>query len=188
MSILYTNGSSHSAAAYATNNYKFAADDRTQWAQARRPHPANLAVSWSSNLSSLLKMSLYTDAEGDRSNQMIIDSTKEWIATSKADAFMIIEFAPENLEMLKEFHLYLNEKNYKHVFFNGAGAFQLNEDEQYDFGSSYINPYLVEASYTGQLDQLGHMPVITSNEFFGGKAHSAWTKVLIKHIMEHKLV
>ncbi len=187
--ILYTNGASHTAAAKAANNYIFARDDKSFWAQAKRPHPNNLNVSWSAHLASLLKMSLLIDAEGDRTNESIIESTKVWIEKTQEtifakDVLMIIEFTTDNFEMIKDFHLFLKEKGYTHIFFNDTGSF--NED--YDFGSSYIDPYLPESSYVKFLEISGHETIITSNTYFDGKAHAAWGRNLAKYLIKEKIV
>jgi hypothetical protein len=51
--ILYVNGDSHTAAAEAVTPHCFAQDEGDLYLLGRRPHPANLAVSWGQKLAKL---------------------------------------------------------------------------------------------------------------------------------------
>lgn len=237
--ILYTNGDSHTAAAEAVNTFAFAEDDKRYFNLKRAPHPENLAVSWSTKLSNILKMAFHTDAESASSNARIIRTTHEWIErtiehTEPKDVLMIIQWStwereeweidgvmyqvnasgidqvPEDhVEFYKkwitnidwneatrnaykqiiELHEYLEEYGYKHIFFNGNNTFfDIPENERYDFGASYIDPYLPEGSYDGWLQLNGYDTVITSNYHYGPEAHSAWAKHLLQHIIENKII
>ena len=93
--ILYVNGCSHTAAAEAVVNEAFAVDDGQNGID-RRPHPANLAVSWCTQLAKQLNIELYCDAESASSNDRMIRTTRDWIATNTdklADTFMIIQWS-----------------------------------------------------------------------------------------------
>ena len=88
-----------------------------------------------------------------------------------------------------DFHLYLKNAGYKHIFFNGNNTFfDIAEDKRYDFGDSYIDPYLPEGAYDGWLQLNGYNTVITSNYHYGPEAHAAWAKRVLKFILEHKIV
>jgi len=94
MTILYVNGDSHTAAAEAVNNHAFAIDDSELFYLGRRPHPANLAVSWGKVLSTPLRASFYCDAESASSNQRIIRTTREWLARPRnQDSLVIIQWS-----------------------------------------------------------------------------------------------
>jgi len=87
------------------------------------------------------------------------------------------------------FHEYLNDLGYKHIFFNGNNTFMsIPVEERYDFGESYVNPYLPEESYDGWLQLNGYNTVITSNYHYGLEAHAAWARRLVQHIIKHKMV
>lgn len=94
MTILYVNGDSHTAAAEAVNYHAFAMDDSDLFYLGRRPHPANLAVSWGKMLSGSLRTSFYCDAESASSNQRILRTTKDWLAQPRnQDALVIIQWS-----------------------------------------------------------------------------------------------
>jgi hypothetical protein len=92
--ILYVNGDSHTAAAEAVNNHAFAEDDGELFYLGRRPHPANLAVSWGQSLSSSLKTSFHCGAESASSNQRIIRTTKEWLSRPcNQDVLLVVQWS-----------------------------------------------------------------------------------------------
>ena len=93
--ILYTNGCSHVAAGEAANSYCFAEDDSKYFYLKRKPHPDNLAVSFSRRLADLLKARLYCDAESAASNDRILRTTQEFLRGHyrekvKEDVFVLI--------------------------------------------------------------------------------------------------
>lgn len=93
--ILYVNGCSHTAAAEAAVNEAFAIDDGLNGID-RRPHPANLAVSWCTKLAEKLSADLYCDAESGSSNDRMIRTTRNWISHNPdklADTFMVIQWS-----------------------------------------------------------------------------------------------
>ena len=198
--ILYVNGSDHTAAVEAVNQYAFAKDDYHHQQLKCAPHPDNLKVSYGVVLADLLKMMFYTDAEADSSNARIIRSTKEWIEEKAgivptSDMFMIIQWGGHGLSIIdslasiEEFHLYLKKLGIQHLFFNGKDNFlDIPEDERYDFGVNYINPYLPEAAFDGWLQGKGFSTVVTSNEYYGQDAHAAWAKRLAQHITDNNLI
>jgi len=77
--ILYTNGCSHVAAGEALNTACFAEDDSRYFYLKRKPHPENLAVSFSAVLAKLLQARLYCDAESAASNDRILRTTQEFL-------------------------------------------------------------------------------------------------------------
>lgn len=79
---LYVNGDSHTAAAEAVCPHAFAEDDGALYHLGRRPHPSNLAVSWGQQLAHQLRASFYCDAESASSNQRIMRTTREWLASN----------------------------------------------------------------------------------------------------------
>lgn len=82
--ILYTNGGEHTVAARAVNEYSYANDDIRYVAQGRRPHPDNLAVSWSMDLSRMLNLGLACDAEAGSSVDRIIRTTDQFLEHRKS--------------------------------------------------------------------------------------------------------
>jgi hypothetical protein len=94
--MLYVNGDSHAAAAEAVNPHAFAEDDSTLFYLGRAPHPENLAVSWSKQLSLMLRAGLRCDAESASSNARILRTTREWLSqvgTNHPDPLVIIQWS-----------------------------------------------------------------------------------------------
>lgn len=92
--ILYANGCSHTAAAEAAVPDVFAVDDGRHGID-RRPHPANLAVSWCTRVAHKLGMDLVCQAESGGSNPRIIRTTKQWVESNPdlwADTLVVIQW------------------------------------------------------------------------------------------------
>lgn len=93
--ILYVNGDSHAAAAEAANNHGWACDDPQYFHLGTAPHPANLAVSWGRILSDAMKMGLHNESQSGGSNERIIRTTRDWLATRKdpaQDVFVVVSW------------------------------------------------------------------------------------------------
>ena len=91
---LYVNGDSHTAAAEAVAPAAFAEDDGYP-ELGRRPHPANLAVSWGQQLANKLGVELICDAESAASNYRILRTTRAWMQSLLAgeSAMAIIQWS-----------------------------------------------------------------------------------------------
>jgi hypothetical protein len=84
-------------------------------------------------------------------------------------------------------HEWLEEKDIKHVFFNGNNTFsQINT--KYDFGSAYIEPYNKGFSYNDYLLANGSYTVSSNSYHFGEDGHTTWTKYLLKYIVKNNLI
>lgn len=122
--ILYVNGDSHTAAAEAVNPHAFAMDDGDLFYLGRSPHPANLAVSWGKNLSSVLKTSFHCGAESASSNQRIIRTTREYLSTPRnTDVFVVIQWSTWEREEWQD-----EQGNYHQV--NASGIDHVPESMQ----------------------------------------------------------
>ena len=94
--IIYVNGDSHTAAAEAVNQHAFAEDDADLGYLGRRPHPANLAVSWGRVLADTVKATFKCDAESASSNARIMRTTRAWLtehARDRSQILMIIQWS-----------------------------------------------------------------------------------------------
>lgn len=90
---LYVNGCSHTAAAEAVVPCCFAEDDGDlpdHLLLGRRPHPANLAVSWATHVARGLGRSLVCEAESASSNDRIIRTTQDWIRKNHGQPVLMI--------------------------------------------------------------------------------------------------
>jgi hypothetical protein len=91
--ILYANGCSHTAAAEAVVPNCFAKDDGRAGID-RRPHPANLAASWCTQLAEQLGADLVCDAESGSSNDRILRTTQRWLnsQTDLSNTVVVIQW------------------------------------------------------------------------------------------------
>ena len=185
--ILFVNGNFHVAAAMAENPYITACDDNEFMLLERRPHPDNFDVSWGKKLSELLKFNYETSPYFSEDNNEIIKTTKDWIVNNAGlfnmDIFIIIGWntieSKEEANEIFNFHLLLKEHNAKHIFFDTYEKIPLD----YDFGENYI-----DVPYDVYLKENGYEPVITSNMYYGKKAHSEWMTYLLKWIVKYNMV
>ena len=95
MTILYVNGDSHTAAAEAVNNHAFAMDDSALFYLGRRPHPANLAVSYGKHIADALGAKLICQATSGGSNDRTIRTTINWVENNQdklKDTFVILQW------------------------------------------------------------------------------------------------
>lgn len=101
--IVYVNGDSHSAGAEVANPYCFAEDDPLYWGLGRKPHPDNERASYGCLLANHLFAVLHCDAESASSNDRIIRTTREYLATMDKPDIVIIGWATwEREEWLHE--------------------------------------------------------------------------------------
>lgn len=101
--IVYVNGDSHSAGAEVANPYAFAEDDPLYWGLGRKPHPDNERASYGCLLANHLFAVLHCDAESASSNDRIIRTTRDYLATMDRPDIVIIGWATwEREEWLHE--------------------------------------------------------------------------------------
>jgi hypothetical protein len=90
-------------------------------------------------------------------------------------------------EEIWEFHNWLNQKNIKHLFFNGNSHFAKIRNK-HDWGDSYIGPYKPDATFDAWLRSHGFNTVTPESYHYGPDAHSVWAKFLAKNLIKNKLI
>ena len=90
---LLINGDSHTAGAEAVNAHAFAKDDGRYVYMGRSPHPENLKVSWGKKLGNMFNLATHVLAESASSNDRILRTTNDWLATHPTDVFVIIQWS-----------------------------------------------------------------------------------------------
>ena len=85
------------------------------------------------------------------------------------------------------FHQELEEKNIRHIFFNGNSDFSKITDRK-DWGLYYIDPYNPEKTYDAVIQAQGIDTVAPNSWHFGRDGHAAWNRFLINYIVKNKLV
>jgi hypothetical protein len=88
-------------------------------------------------------------------------------------------------ERIKLFHENLDKRGIPHLFFNGNAHFERITDH-YDWGSSYIDPYT--GSYHSWLQDNSYQTVAPGSYHYDEKAHGAWAKYIMRHILDNKLI
>lgn len=104
--ILYINGDSHSAAAEASNPYCFADNDPLHSELKRRPHPANLEVSYGQRLADFCSATLVCDAESGSSNTRILRTTYDYLKDYTPDLIVIGWATWEREEVIVDGEIY----------------------------------------------------------------------------------
>ena len=233
--MLYVNGDSHTAAAEAVNLHAFAEDDAQYFYLGRAPHPDNILVSWSKQLSMALNCGVHCDAESASSNTRILRTTREWLNGNGAghpDLLVIIQWStwereewlhngtyyqvgasgiddvpPELQEKYRNYvigvdwqtkteqahneiwalHQELNNKNIRHIFFNGNNDFSKIVN-RYDWGTNYIGPYDPAQTYDAVIRAGGIDTVSPNSWHFGKDGHSFWNRFILNYIIKNKLI
>ena len=88
---------------------------------------------------------------------------------------------------IDELHEWLDDKNIKHIFFNGNNTFNQIRTK-FDFGTSYVEPYNKKFSYHDYLIDNGISTVSPKSYHFGEDGHTTWAKLLLNYIAKKKLL
>jgi hypothetical protein len=86
---------------------------------------------------------------------------------------------------IRAFHEYLTKQHIPHLFFNGNSRFK-KVKAPYDWGLSYWEPYT--SSYHDWLQHNGHRTVSSDSYHYDEKAHGAWARHMMRHILDNKLI
>lgn len=84
-----------------------------------------------------------------------------------------------------KYHEYLSEQGIPHLFFNGNTDFS-KVNERYEFGPSYVEPYT--GSYHSWLQANRYKTVSPDSYHYDERAHGAWAKHIMRHILDNKLL
>ena len=88
---------------------------------------------------------------------------------------------------IESLHKWLEEKNIKHIFFNGNNTFSQIRTK-IDFGTAYIEPYNKKFSYSDYLIDSGISTVSPNSYHFGEDGHTNWANYMLKYIVKNKLI
>jgi hypothetical protein len=100
-----------------------------------------------------------------------------------------------------QFHCELKQQGIRHLFFNANSHFAMPvrnaqnlmepvilPDEQKNWGSSYMHPYLSEMTYNNVLKNNGFEYKNPASYHFGADAHCFWAEYLLQYITANKLL
>ena len=86
---------------------------------------------------------------------------------------------------IRAFHEHLTKQGIPHLFFNGNSKFE-RAKAQHDWGLSYWEPYT--SSYHDWLQHNGHRTVSSDSYHYDERAHGAWARHMMRHILDNKLI
>jgi len=143
--------------------------EREEWLHENKYYP--VMVGWYKHLPAVLQ---------ERYKSWVVEQTPE----------MLIEKSREWHKQIYSFHLELEQKNIKHLFFNCMYdfflKFQLSDAEPYDWNSQFIGPYNNDLSYHWYLKNKGYK--CDKWYHYNEDGHYEWAKFLINYIRENKLI
>jgi hypothetical protein len=84
------------------------------------------------------------------------------------------------------FHLWLQSRDIKHVFFNGNNDFGKIKNPQ-NWGTNYIDPYNPASTYDAILNEK-FQPVSPVSYHYGPDAHRYWANYILHYLLDNKLV
>jgi hypothetical protein len=92
-------------------------------------------------------------------------------------------------EEIWQFHLELEEKGIRHVFFNGNNHFgKIPGQDHKNWGVNYIGPYNSQMTFNQWLLDHGHETVAPNSWHFGKAAHGAWSRFVLQYVIKNQLV
>ena len=86
-----------------------------------------------------------------------------------------------------DFHLDLQQKEIKHLFFNSYMEFIIPKHEQLDWGNSFIGCYNHTQTYWRWLEN-NKYKTVNNGYHYGADAHAAWADRLYKWLTDHQLL
>lgn len=88
-----------------------------------------------------------------------------------------------------QFHQELEQKNIKHVFFNGNNSFEsIPKSERLDWGVSYMGPYDPTETFDAVLKANGYDTVSPISYHYGKESHSFFARYMLQYIIKNKMV
>ena len=88
-----------------------------------------------------------------------------------------------------EFHNELNDRNIKHIFFNGNNDFsRIDKRTRHKWGSSYINPYNSDSTFNSLIRAQNIQTVAPNSWHFGKDGHSFFHRFMLQYIIDNKFI
>jgi len=131
----------------------------------------------------------FIDGEYYQVNASGIDIVPEDYQVRYKEYIAGIDWMAKTLEAHEQIwlmHEWLNDRDIKHIFFNGNNTFE-DVINRYDWGTSYIDPY-GSTTYNNWCLSQGYQTVTPTSYHFGADAHQAWARYLLKYIAQNKLI
>ena len=85
------------------------------------------------------------------------------------------------------FHKELEAQGIRHIFFNGNNSFGGITDKK-DWGSSYIEPYDPNGTFSAKLEQAGIQTVAPNSYHYGKDGHSFFHRFMLQYIIDNKYI
>jgi hypothetical protein len=157
-----------------------------KWLNGRGPRDILIVIQWSTwEREEWLIDDTYYQVNGSGID-MVPDSHKEQYKEYIANLSWLYKTQQAHQEIY-EFHQWLDQGGFKHVFFNGNSHFGKIADQKY-WGPSYIGPYDQHATYDSILRSNGFITVTPNSYHYGADAHAFWAKYMLKYILANDLI
>jgi hypothetical protein len=187
-------GGAHTAGATCVNDYSYAHEDPL-WAHfGDAPHPDNKANAWQIHITPVMQIGSFNLAKASYNNETIMTTTTRYINTKPhpQDVIAVIGFEDWDgllrgheslLRDVIQLHEQLNNTKTKHLMFNTVNCLNIQENDRYDFGDSYIDPYEPQETMVSQLTKQG-LFFNPRTVYYGPDAHKAWARILLNRLTQ----
>jgi|APSaa5957512535_1039671.scaffolds.fasta_scaffold07010_5 hypothetical protein len=194
MSSIICVGGAHTAAVKCVNDYSYAHDDQSWMHLGDVPHPDNKTNAWQIHITPVMKIGSFNISKANYNNETIMTTTMRYVNTKPHPQDVIAIIGWENWDgllrghesLLKDviqLHEQLNNTKTKHLMFNTVNCLNVQENNRYDFGDSYIGPYEPQETMVSQLTKQ-NLFFNPGTEYYGPDAHKAWARILLNRLTQ----
>jgi len=192
MSSIICVGGAHTAGAKCVNDYSAAYEDPLYRLHGDIPHPDNKANAYQIHITPVMQIGSFNISSASHNNEIIMTEVIRYINPKPhpEDVIAIIGFedwdglSRGHESMLKDviqLHEQLNNFKTKHLMFNTVNCLNIQENDRYDFGDSYIDPYDPQETMVSQLTKQ-NLFFNPGTEYYGPFGHKAWARVLLNRL------
>jgi hypothetical protein len=187
-------GGAHTAAAKCVNDYSSAGDDHIWGHHGDVPHPDNKANAWPIHITPVMAIGSFNISKAHYNNETIMMETMRYVNPKPhpEDVIALIGFEDWDgllrgheslLRDVVQLHEHLNKSKTKHIMFNTVNCLNVQENDRYDFGDSYIGPYEPQETMVSQLTKQ-NLFFNPGTEYYGPDAHKAWARILLNRLTQ----
>ena len=192
MSSIICVGGAHTAAAKCVNDYSYAYEDQLWRHYGDVPHPDNKEKAWATFITPVMQIGSFNISKASYNNETIMMEVIRYVNPKPhpEDVIAIIGFENWNgllrgheslLKDVIQLHEQLNKTKTKHLMFNTVNCLNIQENDRYDFGDSYIGPYDPQETMVSQLTKQ-NLFFNPGTEYYGPLGHKSWARILLNRL------
>ena len=192
MSSIVCVGGAHTAAAKCVNDYSYAYEDQLWRHHGDVPHPDNKEKAWERFITPVMQIGSFNISKASYNNETIMTEVMRYVNLKPypQDVIAVIGFEDWDgllrghesmLRDVIQLHEQLNKTKTKHLMFNTVNCLNIQENDRYDFGDSYIGPYDPQETMVSQLTKQ-NLFFNPGTEYYGPLGHKAWARVLLNRL------